>query len=137
MFMVMIGVLLALLVDEWREERQIEEMVSLTEERVLSEIRENAIQLQSYSERLTERFEELQSWEQELGPELSFREQPGFPGMPAVSLSDAAWQRANSSDVTNYMNNELIEHAYGLYLTNERIINAEDRLLDPIFSSMG
>lgn len=136
MLMVMIGVFLALFVDEWREERQIAEIVDLTENRVLSEISENHSRLVDYQSRLDDRFEQLQDWGANLDPELSFREQTGFPGIPTVTLSDAAWQRANSSDMTNFMESETIEQAYGLYLANARVFDSYEPLLDLIYSPL-
>ena len=136
MLMVMTGVFLALFVDEWREDRQIAEIVNLTEERILGEISENRLQLLNYQSRLRDRFEQLQSWGAVLEPGKSFREQSGFPGIPTVTLSDAAWQRANSSDITNFMENETIEQAYGLYLTNARVMESYGALLDIIYSPL-
>lgn len=136
MLMVMIGVFLALLVDEWREERQIAEVVELTENRILSEIHENHDRLMSYRENLTDRFETLKNWSESIDPELSFREQSGFPGIPTVSLNDAAWSRANSSDMTNFMNTTIIEDAHGLYTSNQIVMDSSSPLLNLIYSPM-
>jgi hypothetical protein len=136
MLMVMIGVFLALFVDEWREERQIAKIVEPTEERVLSEISENHSQLTEYQSRLNDRFEQLQNWGTDLQPGLSFREQNRFPGIPTVTLSDAAWQRANSSDMTNFMETETMEQAYGLYLANARVLDSYEPLFDLIYSPL-
>lgn len=134
--MVMTGVFLALFVDEWREERQIAEIVDLTEERVLSEISENHTRLIDYRSRLNDRFEQLQNWGGNLEPGKSFRDQSGFPGIPTVTLNDAAWQRANSSDMTNFMETETIEQAYGLYLANARVLASYEPLLALIYSPL-
>lgn len=132
--MVMIGVFLALLVDEWREERQIEQIVELTEERILSEIHANYDRLLNYQQNLNDRFERLRNWGDRIEPGKSFREQSDFPGIPTVSLSDAAWARANSSDMTNYMDTDIIERAHGLYTANLIIMNGPNALLDVIYS---
>lgn len=136
MLMVMIGVLLALLVDEWREQRQIAEVVDLTEVRILSEINENHERLQTYQQDIKERFSTLRSWRQAINPEKSFREQSGFPGIPTVSLNDAAWSRANSSDMTNFLDTNLIEEAHGLYISNKIVMDSSDPLLDLIYNPM-
>lgn len=136
MLMVMIGVFLALLVDEWREERQIAEVVELTENRILSEIHENHERLLSYRENLTNRFDTLRSWRESIDPDASFREQSGFPGIPTVSLNDAAWSRANSSDMTNFMDTTIIEEAHGLYISNRMVMDSPGPLLDLIYSPM-
>ena len=136
MLMVMIGVLLALLVDEWREQKQIDEVVKLTETRILSEIYENHERLQVYRQDLRDRFDSLKSWKQTLNPEKGFREQSGFPGIPTVSLNDAAWSRANSSDMTNFLDTDIIEDAHGLYISNKIVMNSSSALLDLIYSPM-
>lgn len=136
MLMVMIGVFLALIVDEWREERQVAEIVSLTEERVLNEISNNHTRLVEYQSDLNERFARLQEWGTNLDLEKGFREQSGFPGIPTTTLNDAAWQRANSSDMTNFMETETIERVYGLYQVNRRVSESYEALLDLIYSPM-
>lgn len=88
MLMVMIGVFLALLVDEWREERQIAEIVELTESRILAEIHENHERLLNYQTRLENRFDRLQSWRNEIDAQQSFNEQSGFPGIPTYVAGD-------------------------------------------------
>ena len=136
MLMVMIGVLLALLVDEWREERQIAEVVELTESRILSEIRENQERLKTYHQGLNERFTKLKQWRRTLEPEKSFRQQANFPGIPTVTLNDAAWSRANSSDMTNFMDQGIIEEAHGLYRTNQVVMTSAEPLLELIYSPL-
>ena len=134
MLMVMIGVLLALLVDEWREDRQLARAVDLTRDRILGEINENREALNDHSQRIRERYAKLQAWQSTLDLSKSFREQSGFPGIPFVFLNDAAWSRANSSDITNFMDSRIIEEAHVLYKSNDMVMNASTPLLDLIYS---
>ena len=54
MLMVMIGVFLALLVDEWREERQISVLVAILEDRIIEEVHDNHDRLIDYEQRIAE-----------------------------------------------------------------------------------
>lgn len=104
---------------------------------ILGELHANYDVLKGYDRRLKERYAEFQTWRDQLDPGKSYREQTGFPGMPTVSLNDSAWVRANSSDMTNFMDTDIVMYAHGLHLSNQRVMDSADELLSFIFSPTG
>ena len=135
MLMVMIGVLIALFVDEWRENRQLKQTVAVTEERIIAEAHGNYEIIVGHGEDLDDRLSQLISWGSQLDESLSVREQlTDFPGFPQITLNNASWQRANSSQITNYIDIDLAERIYPLYEWNQRVESSISPMLDIFYN---
>jgi hypothetical protein len=134
MLMVMAGVFLALMADEWREDRQTANTVSIIEEKIIEEVHKNYNSLLSNEKRLNERYSKLIKWGEGLDYTKSFSEQKGFPGYPTISLANAAWQRANSSQTTNLVDADIVSYAHALYAHNDSVKSSYNPLLELIYN---
>ncbi|MDT8398890.1 MAG: hypothetical protein RQ899_09790 [Pseudomonadales bacterium] len=133
--MVMLGVFLALLLDEWRQDRQRNEIAQLTQARIVSEINSNYEAIVNYETRLNSRYESFIEWGQSLDPTKSIAEQfDDFPGFPGIFLNDAAWRRSSSSEITNYIDDSFITSVYGLYDFNLALRATTEMFSDIYFS---
>ena len=62
MLMVMTGVFLALMADEWRENRQTAKSISIIEKKIIEEAHENYESLLHQKKRLNDRYSRLVKW---------------------------------------------------------------------------
>lgn len=134
MVMVMVGVFLALMADQWRENRQADKTVSIIEEKIIKEAHVNYNSLLKLEKRLNERYSKVMKWSENLDDTKSLLEQNGIQGIPTVPLASAAWQRANSSQLTNLVDVDIITAAHALYDSNTNITNLNSRMLDLVFN---
>lgn len=128
--MVLLGVLLALFVDEWREDREFQQLVVTTEAQVLEEITTNRAQLQIYLDEFVSRSERLNDWIAELDFEQSILDQlEGFPGIPSTFTNKSAWTMANNSQLTEYIDHEFYDAAFHLYESGDSLAARYDAAL--------
>jgi len=134
MLMVMTGVFLALMADEWRENRQTAKSISIIEEKIIEEAHENYESLLHQKKRLNDRYSRLVKWGEGLDNTRNFQEQKDFPGFPHVYLASAAWKRANSSQIANLVDVDIITNANRLYAHNDAITRSQNLYLGLMYN---
>lgn len=124
--MVLIGVLVALFVDSWREDIEFETLVEATENNVTEEIQSNRDRLMVYRDDFRLRQERLAIWGSDLDTNLGILYQlNGFPGIPSTFMNRSSWSMAINSQITQHFDHEFYDSAFELYANGEAM---EDRL---------
>lgn len=130
-FAIVVGVLFALAVDEWREERQITRMNAIAVERLNEEIRRNHAEIAASVQIIEERYARLAALA--VGTDASFGERTAqFSGFNFPDLKDSVWQRVSNDRLANQIDALYIDGAAELYNQNELL----DRLALEISSLM-
>lgn len=124
--MVLLGVLLALFVDEWREDQEFQRSVVIAEELVLLEINANHERLTANRDDFIDRRERIAEWRATLNMDEAILTQlENFPGIPSTFINRSAWTMANNSRLTEYIDHEFYDAAFQLYDYGESL---NDRL---------
>ena len=117
-FAILLGVLLALTMDEWREEREVAENIGVAMERLNGEILQNHEEIRSSLAITEERFARLAALR--VSNEHPFSELvDDFGGFEFPDLKDSVWKRVSGDRLANRMPGDFIEAAFQLYNMNE------------------
>lgn len=136
--LVLVGILVALFVDSWREDQEFQELVLATEQYVAEEIRSNRNRLDNYRTDFQAREERLQVWGANLDTEQGILYQlDEFPGIPSTFLNQSAWSMANNSQITEYLNHDFYDSAFELYANGEKLEDRLDIALAVMFDVQG
>lgn len=136
--MVLVGVLLALLVDSWREDLEFQERVDITEAQIVKEIQGNRDRLIDYRDDFVERQERLEVWGANLDTSQGIlRQLQGFPGIPGTFMNRSAWSMANNSQITEHINYDFYDAAFKLYALDETTEDQLDVALDVLLNVQG
>ncbi len=115
---IVIGVLFALAVDEWREERQVQQINAIAVERLNDEIRRNHEEILASVQIIEERYVRLAALN--VGTDMPFSEKVAqFSGFNFPDLKDSVWQRVSDDRLANQINASYIDGAAELYNQNE------------------
>ena len=129
---VLVGVLLAFLVEEWREDYQIQQEVELAKERIFEEIRLNYDFLQDFKQHVDERYKLIKELKPHVDNTKPFTElRHHFIGYRFVQFQSSAWQRANANQLANRMDEELLTEALKIYNWNDTL-TIHNRRIDQI-----
>jgi hypothetical protein len=125
--LIMLSILLALAVNEWRDGRQLQEHVRQTRAAFSAEVRANRTELAAaetglpYHRRLWARYRELARLTNP-GPADMARVYAEFPyGIPTVQLRDAVWRSLAGSDIVRSMEQRDLFTLAEVYRQQERI----------------
>ena len=114
--MVLVGVLLALFLDSWREDVEFQTRVDVTEAKIVEEIRGNRDRIVEYKADFRRRAVQLAEWGEALDPEIGIlRQLDGFPGIPSTFINRSAWSMANNSQITEHLDYAFYDAAFELY----------------------
>ena len=117
-FAIVIGVLFALAVDEWRDERQVRHLNAIAVERLNEEIRRNHAEITASVNIIEERYGRLAAMR--IGTDLPFDERVAqFSGFNFPDLKDSVWQRVSDDRLANRIESSYIDGAAELYNQNE------------------
>ena len=113
---VVFGVLAALVVDGWREEAARRSAAESALERVMAEVSLNLQELEDLSATVTERLERLRSLKTDAPPGVPLSELINrFTGYRTPDLREAAWDRLSGSDLSDLVDQDLLNEAFYLY----------------------
>lgn len=136
--LVLIGVLLALFVDSWREDLEFQERVEVSEAQIVEEIQINRDRLIDYRDDFLSRQEQLQAWGADLDTEVGILFQlDGFPGIPSTFMNRSAWSMANNSQITEYIDYDFYDAAFELYASDQATEGRLDVALQVFFDVQG
>lgn len=128
-FAIVIGVLFALTVDEWREERQIEEMNAIAVERLNEEILRNYEEIARSVAIVEERYARLAALS--VGTDAPFAEKISqFTGYSVPDLKSSVWERMGHDTLANRIDPIYLDGATELYNQNRLL----EQLSDEIFA---
>jgi len=131
-FMVFIGVLLAFIIEEWREEYQLEQEVELAKERIFEELQTNYRFLENFKRHVDERYELINAMEGTIDNSVPFvKLRHKFIGYRFVQFQSSAWLRANANQLANHMDEDMLTEALKIYNWNESLI-VHNRRIDEI-----
>lgn len=126
-FAIVLGVMFALGMDEWREDREISRNTDIAVERLSEEILFNRAELRENLNFLEDNYERLAA----LTPanDRPFREyMREFGGYAFPSLKDSVWQRVSRDRLANYISASYIEEAFQLYNRNALLHSVETEI---------
>lgn len=130
-FAIVVGVLFALAVDEWHENRQIDEMNAIAVERLNEEIRRNYEEISANVQVIEERYGRLAAMR--VGTDAPFSEKiVQFSGFAFPDLKNSVWQRLSDDRLTNRIDPAYVDGAAELYNQNRLL----DGLSREFFSLM-
>jgi hypothetical protein len=131
--MVVFAVLVALGVEEWREERQMREFAGRAQSAVLAEVRANLEEFQATGPGLDSTLTALGRFMRD--DDVSIL--PGGVGLVLPDFSSAAWHAAEVSQAATYLDYEWVirvSRAYEVYDTYSRVSND---ILDDLSTVIG
>ena len=132
-FAIVIVVLFALNVDEWREQRQIEETNALTVERLNDEILRNYEELERSARVVEERYARLAALN--VGSDAPFSDKLAhFGGYHFPDLKSSVWERMGHDTLANRIDSLYIDGATELYNQNRLISHLSEQIFDLTFS---
>ncbi|MDX1443214.1 MAG: hypothetical protein R3270_05460 [Gammaproteobacteria bacterium] len=115
---IVLGVMIALTMDEWREEREIEHNIAIAMERLNDEILLNHSRLLDALPVIEERYARLAAIQ--VDRERSFADLvERFGGYRVPELKDSVWRRVSGDRLANRMPAGYIEAGFRLYNHNE------------------
>ncbi|MGD8362213.1 MAG: hypothetical protein PVJ04_12375 [Gemmatimonadota bacterium] len=113
---VVFGVLAALVVDGWREEAARRSAAESAFRRVIAEVSLNLQELEDLSATVAERLERLRSLKTDAPPGVPLSELINrFTGYRTPDLREAAWDRLSGSDLSDLVDQDLLNEAFYLY----------------------
>lgn len=134
---VVFSVLIALAVDQWREERAQEAMARVAMADVVEEVRANLRELE-YTESVTgDRLERLRELAPRIDTDRPYFEQLGsFPGYYTADLSVSAWERATGGAVGAHIPSDFYTDAFPVYRGTELLMSLEGRIQNLVFGPL-
>ncbi|MGB0496069.1 MAG: hypothetical protein ACPGJI_06915 [Kangiellaceae bacterium] len=135
---ILVGIVLALAIDQWQQDREINQKAELAQNKILKEITSNFKEVKEFNEIVKSRYKKLKAIEKVVDGSKGFHEYiHNFVGYRFTELNDSAWQRANNGILANYMDEEFIEQALHLYNWNNTLqtfhLKMNDFLYQPYF----
>lgn len=119
---VLAGVFLALLADEWREERQLDQEAHAARLLLEDEIVANHAILADFRFDVVDRYQRIRALRDQLQSELSFDAYSGcFIGYRFAQFRSAAWQRASRDRIGSRLDARYMDAAAGLYSWNDTL----------------
>jgi len=134
LLVILVGVLLALVFDEWNTERTIERDLESEVLRLEEEISRNFSELEQFCSIVSSRLEGLEALGARLDQGESFALDSEFFGFPFPELVDAVWQRLSRDERSSRIDPEYIETVYTLYYANELQTEIVRSISDFVFS---
>ena len=132
---VLIGVVLALMVDEWREERDNQRQANEIMAQLNAEIATNLVELEASFATVSERLEVLHAIRDEVdGSEMFLAYLPRFQGYNTPDLNRSAWERAVSLTVVGRLPAEYMRDAFVIYRGNGDIVGLDGDINRLIYS---
>lgn len=131
---IVVGVLLALALNSWREQRALDAEMARAMDRLGQEIRENQKEFQGFMATLEQRMAHLEARRDSLDTTKTLFDQEGFEGFPFPELKDSVWQRVSRDPIANRMPPEFIEGAFRLYSYNQLQAEAAQAVREFIYS---
>ena len=134
-FAIVVGVLLALNVDEWREQRQIAEMNAIAVERLNEEILRNYEEIERSANIVEERYARLAALS--VGTESPFSEKVAqFGGYNFPDLKSSVWERLGHDSLANRIDPLYLDGATELYYQNQLLDYLSKQIFDLMVSAM-
>ncbi len=131
---ILLSIILALAIDEWRNERETNKKAALAEQKILKEIRSNYQQLKEFNQIVKSRYQKLIAIESQLDGSKGFHHYINqFVGYRFTELNDSAWQRANRGILANYMDEAFVESAFNLYNWNSTLQDFHTKMNDFLY----
>jgi|GEM_PF-3868561 len=130
------GVLLALALNSWREQRALDTEMARAMTRLGQEISQNRSEFKSFMVTLEQRMQHLKARGGDLDTTRTLIDQEGFEGFPFPELKDSVWQRVSHDPIANRMPPEFIEGAFRLYSYNQLQADAAQAVREFIYSPM-
>ncbi|MBW3567419.1 MAG: hypothetical protein KY410_05580 [Proteobacteria bacterium] len=128
-FAIVLGVLFALNVDEWREQRQIAEMNAIAVERLNDEILRNFEELERSARVTEERYSRLAALN--VGTDGPFSEKLAqFGGYHFPDLKHSVWERMGHDTLANRIDPLYIDGATELYNQNRLLDYLSEQIFD-------
>lgn len=119
---ILIGIMLALAIDEWQKENEKNQKANLIKEKILKEIRSNYQEIKGFNDIVKNRYKKLLEIESEVDGSQGFHTYTSrFVGYRFTELNDSAWKRANTGILANYIDDTFIEKAFHLYNWNNTL----------------
>jgi hypothetical protein len=113
---VLFGVLIALVVDGWREEAGRRDAADAAVQRIVEEARLNLQEMEDLQETVSLRLERLQALEEDAPAGVPLADMNArFGGYRTPDLREAAWNRLSGSDLSDLVDESLLEDAFTLY----------------------
>ena len=135
--MVLFGVLSALLVDEWREDRALQKEADAATAQLLAEVRQNLAELETVGATVSERVERLAALEDVLDGTVPLGAVTGrFGGYRTADLSEGAWIRLSTGSVASQVPQDLLQDAFALYAVHRYFVNLDDEVTRLVFSEL-
>ncbi len=135
--MVLFGVLAALFVDEWRQERELRAEARAAMESVVVEVRENLEELQALDSVVTRRMELLDALQPELDGTTPLASLAGrFRGYRTPELSENAWQRLTAGRAADHVPGAFLQDGFAVYTFNAKFSRLEDEVTRLVFSEV-
>lgn len=132
---VLIGVVLALMVDEWREERSAQQQANEIMRQLNAEIALNLKELRLSHETVSERLTVLHNIRDEVdGSAMFLSYLPQFQGYNTPDLNRSAYERAVGHTVVGRLPSEYTREAFIIYRGNADIVGLEDDINRLIYS---
>ena len=134
--MVFIGVLLAFIIEEAREEYQLQEEVELARDRIYEELQTNYRFLQNFKGHVDERYEKIKAMDDLVDNTKPFYElRQHFIGFRFIQFQKSAWMRANSNQLANHMDEDMLTEALKIYNWNASLTDHNSRMNELIFTT--
>jgi hypothetical protein len=135
--MVLFGVLAALLVDEWREDRALRAQAETARTHLVAEVRGNLGELESMRDIVSDRLALLDDLHGEMDgsvslDSLSYR----FGGYRQPDLAEGAWLRFSTSGIAERVPPELVHDAFALYAGHRYFQGLTDQVSRLVFSEL-
>lgn len=135
--MVLLSVLAALVMDDWRQNREVMERVTVAVERVVTEVIQNQGELEELVGNATARRDALGRMLEEAGGSRSLANRINeFGGYPVPDLSRAAWERVNSGAVADHVPEAFLDDAFDLYTLDGQYQSLADRIDEVVYSRL-
>lgn len=137
-FLIILGVMVALAANEWREGRAVEQRTELALENIRLEIARNQRSMQerlTYHEALRDSIRAYLPDLKDVSYEAVDRDRLGMPrGLRFLLIYDAAWQTALASQVLPHVDYETLAVLSTIYQVQDNLKLSENRLLGILFT---
>lgn len=127
--MVLFGVLAALLVDQWRENHQIQREIAAATLSLDREVEHNLREIAELDSVVDFRLGRLGTLDPSADPGSSLADLRGaFTGFRSPSLAQAAWTRISTGQLGDHMPADLMTAAFELYSWNAHLVSLDDEI---------
>lgn len=135
-FVVLFGVLAALLVDRVREDVVQHRAARAAVDRLFEEVAQNLGEMRGLQHVASERLDSLRAL-RDAPPDLGLSDLIGrFYGFRTPDLSEAAWERLSTSQLADSVDPELLSAAFYLYEWNHQFDRLDDQINRLVYSEI-